>query len=114
MNNEKMSLLPSIQRILYAFGENIKLARLRRKLGVEQVAERAGISRSTLWAIEKGSPAVALRAYIQVLFVLGLEKDLLKVAEDDKLGRKLQDAGLIIKKRKSSKKRNGASFTDTP
>ena len=58
-------------------GENIKLARLRRKLTAEQVAERAGISRSTLWQVEKGLPSVSMGTYAQVLFVLGLEKDLL-------------------------------------
>lgn len=76
-------------------GENIKLARKRRKLSEMQVAERADIARSTLQLIEKGEPGVAMSAYLQVLFVLGLEKDLLKVAADDPLGRKLQDAGLI-------------------
>lgn len=71
-------------------GENIKLARLRRKLSTEQVAERANI-RPTLWSIEKGSSTVAIGAYAQVLFVLGLGKDLVKLAGDDILGRKLQD-----------------------
>ena len=97
------NFLPSLQKILVEFGENIRLARLRRKFNAEQVAERANISRKTLWAIEKGSPGVAISSYAQVLFVLGLEKDLLKVAEDDKLGRKLQDAGLIIKERAPKK-----------
>lgn len=88
------------------FGENIKLARLRRKLSAAQVAERANISRSTLWSVEKGSPSVAIGTYLQVLFVLGLEQDILKVANDDKLGRKLQDARLKVKERapKKSKK----------
>lgn len=85
------------------FGENIKLARLRRKLSTEQVAERANIARTTLWAIEKGSPNVALGSYVQVLFVLGLEKDLLKLAGDDPLGRKLQDAKLLAKERAPKK-----------
>jgi transcriptional regulator with XRE-family HTH domain len=80
-------------------GENIKLARLRRKLSAEQVSERAGISRSTLWLIEKGMPGVAIGSYIQVLLVLGLEKDFLQIASDDKLGRKLQDAKLLVKQR---------------
>jgi len=95
----KNILLPSAQKVLGEFGENIKLARLRRKLSAEQVAERASISRSTLWLIEKGAPGVAIGTYLQVLFVLGLENDFLNVASDDKLGRKLQDAKLLIKKR---------------
>ncbi len=91
--------MPSARRILDEFGENIKLARLRRKLSTIQVAERAGISRTTLWLIEKGSQRVAIGAYMQVLFVLGLEKDILKVASDDILGRKLQDANILVRKR---------------
>ncbi|MBK6479580.1 MAG: helix-turn-helix transcriptional regulator [Saprospiraceae bacterium] len=92
-------MLPSISRILRELGENIKLARLRRKLSTQQVAERANISRPTLLSIEKGMPGVAIGSYAQVLFVFNLEKDLLKLATDDILGRKLQDAGLMVKER---------------
>jgi transcriptional regulator with XRE-family HTH domain len=99
MEKRKILLMPSTSRILKEFGDNIRLARLRRKLSTEQVAERANISRSTLWYVEKGSPRVAMGIYIQVLFVLGLEKDLLKVAADDAFGRKLQDAELTVKER---------------
>jgi transcriptional regulator with XRE-family HTH domain len=99
----KNVLLPSVQKVLCEFGENIKLARLRRKLSAEQVAERVNISRSTLWLVEKGTPGVSIGTYLQVLFVLGLEKDFLQVASDDKLGRKLQDAKLLIKKRAPKK-----------
>lgn len=103
MKPKKVTLLPKVERILVEFGENIKLARLRRKLSTEQVAERAGIARTTLWAIEKGSPHVALGYYAQVLFVLGLEKNLTKVASDDELGRRLQDAQLLVKDRAPKK-----------
>lgn len=99
MRSKKPQILPSIAKILTEFGENIKLARLRRKLSAEQVAERANISRPTLLSIEKGLPGVAIGSYAQVLFVLNLEKDLLKVAADDLLGRKLQDAKLTVKER---------------
>jgi transcriptional regulator with XRE-family HTH domain len=103
MNTKKTVLLPKITKLLVELGENIKLARLRRKLSAEQISERASIGRTTLWAIEKGSPNVAMGFYAQVLFVLGLEKDLLKVAGDDLLGRKLQDAKLLVKKRAPKK-----------
>lgn len=103
MKGRKPQLLPSTTKILTELGENIKLARLRRKLSAEQVAERANISRPTLHSIEKGLPGVAMGSYVQVLFVLNLEKDLLKVAVDDTLGRKLQDAELTVKERAPKK-----------
>ena len=99
MPKKDLFLLPKIERLLASTGENIKLARLRRKLSSEQVAERAGIARTTLWSIEKGSGTVAFGAYAQVLFTLGLEEDLLRIAGDDKLGRKLQDAKILVKDR---------------
>lgn len=99
----KSQLLPAISKIITTLGENIRLARLRRKLSAGQVAQRANISRPTLAAIEKGSPGVAIGSYVQVLFILNLEKDLLRVAEDDLLGRKLQDAGLTVKTRAPKK-----------
>ncbi|WP_313103191.1 helix-turn-helix transcriptional regulator [Empedobacter sp.] len=76
-------------------GEQIKLARKRRKLTAVQVAERADISRSTLNLIEKGEPSVAMGAYFNVLRVLGLQDDFLKLAADDTLGRKLQDLEIL-------------------
>jgi transcriptional regulator with XRE-family HTH domain len=103
MKNKGVTLLPRLCKILEEVGENIKLARLRRNLTMEQVAERAGIARSTLWQVEKGQPSVSFGVYAQVLFVLGLEKDILKLAGDDILGRKLQDAELLLG-RSSSKK----------
>ena len=103
MASRKPLLMPSLKKILDELGENIKLARLRRKLSAEQVAERANISRPTLLSIEKGSSGVAMGAYAQVLFVLGLEKDLLTLAADDELGRKLQDADLVVKERAPKK-----------
>jgi transcriptional regulator with XRE-family HTH domain len=100
-----MELLPKLSKILAELGENIKLARLRRRLSAVQVAERAGISRYTLWQIEKGAANVSLGNYAQAMFVLGLEKDLLMLAKDDVLGSKLQDAEILIKKRVPKKLR---------
>ncbi|HSW56472.1 MAG TPA: helix-turn-helix transcriptional regulator [Ignavibacteriaceae bacterium] len=91
-------------KILVELGGNIKFARLRRKLSAEQVAERAGISRKTLYEIERGRPNVNIGNYAQVLLVLGLENDLLNVAKDDLLGRRLQDANLVVKERAPKRK----------
>ena len=99
----KRTLLPSQERTLVAFGENIKYARLRRDLSSMQVSERARISRTTLVKIEKGDEGVAIGYYFRVLAVLGLDKDLLLVAKDDQLGRALQDAKLVPRERASKK-----------
>jgi transcriptional regulator with XRE-family HTH domain len=92
-------ILPKNLRILDGLGKNIKLARLRRKMSTEQLAERAGIGRMTLYKIEKGSPVVSMGNYMQVLFILGLEKDLMLIGADDPLGKKIQDAKLLVKQR---------------
>lgn len=100
MGKKSANILPQTERILEQMGEQIKIARLRRKLSTELVAERAGISRATLWSIEKGSPSVSIGMYAAVLHALnGMDKDLLLVAKDDEFGRKLQDLGLVTKKR---------------
>lgn len=86
--------LPAVARLLAELGTNIRLARLRRKLTAELVAERAGISRPTLRSIERGDSGVTLGSVANVLHCLGLEKDLRLLAHDDALGRQLQDAEL--------------------
>uniref|UniRef100_UPI0019D114BE helix-turn-helix domain-containing protein n=1 Tax=Amniculibacterium aquaticum TaxID=2479858 RepID=UPI0019D114BE len=92
---KKQIILPKYTALLEQLGENIKLARKRRKLTAIQVAERAGIARSTLYLVEKGDSSVAMGAYFNVLRVLGLQNDFLKLAADDELGRKLQDLDLL-------------------
>lgn len=95
MNSKKQIIFPKYNLLLEKLGENIKLARKRRKLTTLQVAERANISRSTLYLIESGNPGVAMGAYFNVLRVFGLQDDFLKLAADDVLGRKLQDIELL-------------------
>lgn len=91
---KKKIIFPRHERILEKVGENIRLARKRRKLTTIQVAERAGIDRTTLYNIEKGSGSVSMAAYFNTLRVLGLQEDFLKLAADDEFGRKLQDLDL--------------------
>ena len=99
------NILPETEDTLKMMGEQIKLARLRRDLSSTLVAERAGISRASLWKVESGNPAVAIGIYAAVLHALGnMDKDFLLVAKDDERGRQLQDLGLLTKKRASRRK----------
>lgn len=98
-------LFPRQARLLAAVGEQLKLARLRRRLTAAQVAERAGISRPTLSLLEKGDPGASLGNLLKVLAVLGLEQDLRRLAADDELGRKLQDAGLTTPRKRAPKRK---------
>ncbi len=105
MKKRTILLFPDTIKILEQMGEQIKLARLRRNLSVELVSERANISRATLWSIEKGSPSVAIGYYAAILHALNdMDKDLLLVAKDDKLGRTIQDLNLTTRRRATKKK----------
>ena len=97
-----------------ALGLRLKVARLRRKIPTILFAERMGVSRDTLNRLEKGNPTIALGTYVRALRVLGLDGDIDAVAQDDKLGRTLQDQNLLAKNSRSRQLRAGkAGTTDT-
>jgi transcriptional regulator with XRE-family HTH domain len=104
------------KRLLQSLGERLRLARLRRKLGVDITCERAGISRMTLYRAEAGNSAIALGTIVRILSVLGLESDLDQIARDDRLGRLLQDNELRARRRPPAKipkgKTSGSSNGD--
>lgn len=104
MGGKTVALSPTLEALLPHVGENIKLARLRRKITASMLAERAGMTRTTLRKIENGNSGVTFGAYASVLFCLNLEDDLLLLAKDDTLGRKLQDIGLSVPKKRVAKK----------
>lgn len=101
MAKKTVKIMKNTEMILEQMGEQIKLARLRRNISATLVAERANISRSTLWNVEKGNPSVSIGVYAAVLQAINrMDKDFLLIAKDDELGRKLQDLKLINKNRK--------------
>lgn len=94
MPSRSPEVLPAERQILAALGTRIRLARRRRKLTTTAVAQRAGISRTTLYKAESGGPSVTLGTYVRILATMGLDQDLALIAADDKVGRKLQDLTL--------------------
>lgn len=102
-------VFPQEQRLLTQLGERLRLARLRRKLSNAVVAQRAGISRTSLYKVEAGDAGATMGTYLRVLAVLGLENDINALAADDRVGRKLQDLALEpqpapARKRRSAQK----------
>lgn len=87
-------LYPKATKALQRFGENLRLARKRRKITAQMMSERANLSVMTLRALERGSPNVSMCNYMAVIACLGFEDDIAKVAENDVVGRDLQDAAL--------------------
>lgn len=95
MSRNRPVLFPNHQRLLEQLGERLRLARKRRKLTTGQVAERAGISRSTLYHLEMGEANSSMGTLLQVLMALRLDDDLALLGKDDVLGQKLMDAQLL-------------------
>lgn len=87
-------LLPSTNELLQRFGERLRLARRRRRLTAKQVAERAGMAPMTLRSLERGGSGVTMGAYLAVMQILGIEKDIDLLGAADPMGRELQDARL--------------------
>ena len=104
MKEKADSILPALARILDGFGARLKAARLRRRYSADMVAQRAGIARATLSRIEQGDPGVSFGNYARVMQVLRLEQDVNRLAIDDELGRKLQDAELGTRARAPRRK----------
>lgn len=92
-----------LEQKMQVVGEQIKLARLRRNLSIAQVAERATCSTLTVSRIERGTPSVSIGIYLRVLYALQLEDDILYIAREDELGRRLQDLSLVARRRASKK-----------
>jgi transcriptional regulator with XRE-family HTH domain len=103
------ALLPPTTELLQRFGERLRLARLRRRLTAKQVAERAGMVPMTLRSLERGGAGVTMGAYLAVMQVLGIEKDLDLLGTSDPLGRELQDARLTAQGKPSVRAESSAS-----
>ncbi|MEI8389808.1 MAG: helix-turn-helix transcriptional regulator [bacterium] len=104
---KKTTIIPiPVQKTLTTLGTNIKEARIKRRLTMKLVAERAGIKTDTLSNVEKGSPTVSIGIYAKVLFVLGLVDNMYELANPDKdeVGKILASENLPKRVRYKNKK----------
>jgi transcriptional regulator with XRE-family HTH domain len=88
----------AVEQALNRLGDNIRTARLRRKLRLEDVAERMGISRFALSDVEKGKPTTAVAAYLGALWALGLLDQMEEVADPDR-----DEEGKILERSRAPK-----------
>lgn len=115
MAKKTAPILPATANRLLRFGERLRLARLRRRLPAKQVAERSGMSPMTLRSLESGGSGVTIGAYLAVMQVLGIEKDIDLLGQADPVGRELQDAQLPMhaNRARSTKARKTAKAQPT-
>lgn len=100
MKRNKSVLLPKVLTNLSMLGENIRFVRLRRRLPMRVICEKAHISKPTLISIEKGMPEVSIGLYALVLNILGnFDDELSEIAKDDRIGRTIQDLNIKIPRR---------------
>lgn len=106
---KSVAISPLARRQLKQMGDNIKIARLRRNLSIRSIAQRAGLAINTVVTLEKGGQGVSIGAIANVLHSLGLADQIGAIAQNDILGRKLQDLELSTPKKRTRKKSKSAS-----
>lgn len=88
-----------VERALQKLGADLRVARSRRRIPTALMAERVGISRTTLNKAEKGDPAVSLGVYATILFVLGMTSRIVELAEPQ-----IDDVGLALEEERLPKR----------
>ena len=99
---ERQVKLPiPVKRAFRKLGQDINEARRRRRITVELMGERAGISKTTIWKIERGDPATSIGGYAAVLYVLGMTDRLRDLADPAHkfIGRRIYEEQFNLPKR---------------
>ncbi len=103
-SRSKQALPLSTRRALARLGEELSIARRRRRISMELMSQRAFISRNTLTRVERGDPSVSMGTYATVLFILGMTERLAQLADPalDKAGLSLEETRLPKRVRERS------------
>lgn len=88
----------AVEDTLRQIGQNIRTARLRRNMRLEDLAQRVGISRYVMSDIEKGKPTTAIASYMGALWALGLLEALSTIADPER-----DNEGKILEKLRAPK-----------
>ncbi len=106
------SLHPQILESIVQLGLRLKGARKRRRMTMESFAERVGIAKSTLQRMEKGDPTVSMGAFVNAIFILGLDKEIknLLAPERDTRGFLENDLRLPKRIRKTKQEKDKLDF----
>lgn len=80
-----------LDRCISDLGQDIRTARIRRRITIDDMAARAGINRKTVMKLEKGDASVSLQSLGSVLLILGEEKRLATLLDPSK-----DDIGLLL------------------
>jgi len=96
-----------VKRALAKLGDDIRTARLRRRIPTTLMAERMMVTRTTLRKVEKGDAGVSMGIYATALFIVGMTQRLYELADvrDDLVGQQLEEERLPKRIRRSSKKK---------
>ena len=105
--NSNNSIPPKIQQTLSIIGERIQSARKKRRLTMNDMASRMFITRKTLSRIEKGEGSVSLSVFAQALWVLGMDDQLLTLADPAK-----DSAGLFLERQRLPKRVRKSMLND--
>jgi transcriptional regulator with XRE-family HTH domain len=96
-DNHNQSMLPlPVRRAIKQLGQNLALARRRRRISTQSMAERLQISTATLRRLERGDPTLAVGTLAKALLVLNALKQFSNLLDTgaDELGLQLMDEAL--------------------
>lgn len=74
----------AVEQALTTLGRNLRTARLRRNLTIEDLAEKIGVGRRVIADAERGKPSTGVAVYVALLWALGLLDQLADVADPSK------------------------------